>query len=246
MSPMSWLCQHMKRILSIVIAGGFFIACSDYRASGRDTPLPDTSSLEYCTYCHGTRGVSIAPPLDTQGNDSTTARGVGSHRRHVVEKNIDCITCHKVPANAADEGHMDSEPPAEVIFSGLATAHGTLPTVESNDGVVTCKNVYCHGAVLAGGNATVPKWNGTKEELEVFGSCGACHGLPPDTGKHWIHSVLRIECVSCHNTVYQDDKVVLSELHVNGRKDVSFTVGSYNSYSKRCSGVCHEDRSWSD
>jgi len=236
----------LPNLLSLV-GVGIIIGCTDYRAVSGDGVVSDIDRSEYCTYCHGTKGISIAPPPDTEGNKSSIARGVGAHKRHVDDKGILCETCHKVPQSLEDEGHMDSKPPAEVVFNGLAVAHGAKPSVEYVNGTtVMCKNVYCHGAVLNGGSNTTPKWNGEEEELKTFGACGACHGLPPNTGKHWIHSVLGFDCSMCHKTVYQDGKIVREDLHVNGNKDVSLSVGTYNSYLKRCSGVCHEDRSWQD
>jgi predicted CxxxxCH...CXXCH cytochrome family protein len=132
-----------------------------------------------CTQCHGTMGISTAPPKDTHGATSTSSITVGAHAAHLqatlgLSRPVDCGECHVVPATVDSPGHIDHPPPAYVVWGPLAARNGLLPVWDRTSG--TCANVYCHGATLAGGTITAPKWN------KVDGSqaaCGDCHGIPP-------------------------------------------------------------------
>jgi len=223
-SRYSWLV-----ILALAGAAG----CAEYRAVDDPQQAPDPA---YCAFCHGSvlEGmVQPGPPLDTRGNTIRKYRGVGAHDVHLAGGGlgapVPCEACHRVPDAAADAGHMDDPLPAEIRFSGLALTGGVKPTIGiplDEDGgkapfdpfsVVTCDNLYCHGATLSGGQAVAPDWNGPEKDLARFSACGACHGYPPPA-PHPDSS----QCSDCHgDVVAADGTVVDPSRHVDGALDVS-------------------------
>ncbi len=178
----------------------------------------DVNTDQPCNSCHG--GTNNAPPRDTQGNTATTARGVGAHQSHLSPsapffKAIACADCHRVPATVTSVGHIDTQLPAEVIFSGRA---GSSPTWNG----AQCSNVYCHGATLttstgggAGGSATSPVWT------KVDGSqaqCTSCHGFPPPA-PHPPDS----DCGKCHKDVVPGANKAFADItrHIDGNLDLT-------------------------
>jgi predicted CxxxxCH...CXXCH cytochrome family protein len=189
--------------------------------------------------CHGA-GDSVAPPRDTLGRSDTTAIGVGAHTQHLSSstwhKRLACETCHKVPQQVGDIGHifevgangqLVKKPlPADVIFTGLGSG------ATWNHASATCTNSYCHGDTLhevdpttqmiipgAGGTLTQPVWT------MVDGSqskCGSCHGLPPPA-PHPQNQ----DCGQCHPSMNPGDfaagKITYPELHIDGKVDVTST-----------------------
>ncbi len=170
---------------------------------------------EACNTCHG-GPLNPAPPFDTTGHTNTTERGVGAHQQHLsdspVRNALPCESCHLVPKAPGDVGHYDSALPAELTFSGLATADGGLsPTFDGT----SCGSTYCHGATLHGGAATTPDW------LRVDGTqaqCGSCHGAPPPA-PHPASTA----CATCHPmTVFPDGGIDLDGgRHINGTLDLN-------------------------
>ena len=167
-----------------------------------------------CNSCHGSVETP-APPTDLAGNLATSAPGVGAHQTHLLgtphAAKVTCETCHLVPATALANGHIDTSPPAEVVFSGAALAFGAKPVYQ--DG--SCQNTSCHGAVLprghaSGGSNNRPSWaivDGSQA------SCGTCHGLPPPAP----HPLPTFPCHDCHFNVADDDVSFLRpDLHVDG------------------------------
>jgi len=157
-----------------------------------------------CSGCHGD-ATSPAPPTDLSGNTEITAIGVGAHRAHLTVPTqmrgpIPCETCHRVPAQVDDPGHIDSLGPAEVNAS-----------LSWDRTAQTCTTSYCHGTSL-------PVWTATGG---VF--CGSCHGIPPEGGLH-LPTMRLTDCVTCHpRTVDAFGKIVLTtgpggttSLHMNG------------------------------
>jgi len=176
-----------------------------------------------CNGCHGSPGDPDdprrrAPPNDTRGNTTTNAPGVGAHRVHLGPSDwhalVSCDACHLVPVGQDDPGHRDTELPAELTWSGLATADGASPTWEEG----RCTN-YCHGQTRAGGSEPAPEWTQASG-----GVCGACHGLPPGGGH-----VGRSDCQSCHGAVVASvwpgppvtATFVAPDLHINGTVEVA-------------------------
>jgi len=124
-----------------------------------------------------------------------------------------------VPETVREEGHIDSDLPAEVVFAGAAIANEASPTVDGT----TCSDVYCHGSTLDDpGEAVVePEW-----ELIAGGEgiqCGAaCHSTPP-VGAHPD----REDCETCHGEVIGADQEFLApELHINGTLEVEASCDS--------------------
>lgn len=152
-----------------------------------------------CDSCHGADGVS-APPVDLFGNMFTTASGVGAHRSHLdgparLALPVPCTTCHVVPADRDDAGHLDTAPPAEVAVG--AGWDGT-----------TCTNA-CHGSYT-------PTWTavGVGEA-----SCGTCHAVPPPAPWH-DGAVTLQDCNGCHPATIDSLGRLLLEGHINGHVDV--------------------------
>ena len=197
---------------------------------------------EACNTCHGdfNNPDIIAPPRDTHDNTSTDAPGVGAHVSHLYSNdlghNIECATCHIVPQNFADQGHIDNTPDAEITFGNLAVRNIALNPVY-NYSSVTCSDTYCHGNFeflksdapashqfayvdgadrMTGDNQSVV-WNivdGSQME------CGSCHGLPP-TGH--IEANLT-GCGTCHGTMDRNGNFVDSLVykHIDGNVDIIF------------------------
>lgn len=174
-----------------------------------------------CTSCHG--DVDAAPPPDVSGGEAPTLPGVGAHRTHVTgtsrSRAVPCGECHVVPEEPLAAGHLDSAGPAEVVFSGVATAFGAAPAYENG----RCENSACHGAVFphghrSGGSNTTPIWtraDGTQA------ACGSCHGLPPPPPHPY--GALNPDCSRCHENVAPDNvSFVRPDLHVDGV--VTFTL----------------------
>ncbi|HEY3494989.1 MAG TPA: CxxxxCH/CxxCH domain-containing protein [Polyangiaceae bacterium] len=165
--------------------------------------------------CHG--GDNPAPPRDVEGNVLTSAAGVGAHQTHVQgterSRPVPCGECHVVPESVLDAGHVDTDRPAELVFSGVARAHDAAPVYANG----TCRSTSCHGAVFpdypSGGSNTEPDWT------RVDGSeaaCGTCHGLPPPP-PHPLPSP-EYPCHVCHFNVADDDvSFVRPDLHVDGK-----------------------------
>lgn len=169
---------------------------------------------EGCRSCHGSNK-GAAPPFALDGAEETTARGVGAHEAHLfgsdVAGPVSCSECHLVPEDLNDPGHIDDDDQrAELLFGALADEEGKA----SYDGAnLTCSNVYCHGASLAGGTDTEPVWN------VVDGSqaaCGACHGMPPPSPHPQGDN-----CELCHAPVAGPGQTIaIPARHVDGVEDV--------------------------
>lgn len=181
----------------------------------------DVQVTTSCTSCHGS--ANAAPPRDLSGNSSTAMPAVGAHQTHVQgtsrSRAVPCQECHLVPKRVTDLGHLDSSSPAEVSFSGAATASGVTPVYRNG----SCQDTTCHGARLAsgndsGGSNTTPRWT------QVDGSqaaCGTCHGLPPPPPHPY--GSLNPVCSKCHQDLAPDNKTFLRpDLHADGV--VTFTV----------------------
>lgn len=174
----------------------------------------DVSFDQSCTSCHGDGATNAAPPRDVEGNRGTDAPGVGAHQSHLDTGNraraVQCAECHVVPQDVLATGHLDSARPAELVFSGVATANGATPSYQSG----SCQNTACHGAVLSegpsGGSNNTPTWtavDGTQA------ACGSCHGLPPPPP----HPLPTYPCHECHFNVNADDTTFnRPDLHVDG------------------------------
>jgi predicted CxxxxCH...CXXCH cytochrome family protein len=183
-----------------------------------------------CAACHGSPG-NPAPPRDLSGNTATTALGVGAHQAHLkglhqISAPVACTVCHVVPADLHSPGHVDTLPPAEVVFSGLALNDGASPVWDRT--TATCAGSYCHGGgtAMAADTAAAlrkPVWTlGTSQAY-----CGSCHGNPPSTPAH--AGVVYPDCARCHaQTVTPNGGIIVSgppgaqtSAHINGVIDVT-------------------------
>ena len=192
---------------------------------------------EACNTCHGDFNDlnRIAPPRDTRKNTSTNFVGVGAHVKHLYTnqrgKDIPCETCHKVPQEVYEPGHVDTDLPAEIIFDEIAVKNlGINSSYDAN--TATCSNTYCHGNweffkdssanqfaytsdKMTGNNLSVI-WNvvdGTQAE------CGSCHNLPPDG-----HISAQLSaCGGCHSGIVDPNGEIVDSLrfkHINGEINV--------------------------
>jgi predicted CxxxxCH...CXXCH cytochrome family protein len=161
-----------------------------------------------CAGCHGD-AASPAPPTDLSGNTQITAIGVGAHRAHLAVPSglrgpIPCQTCHLVPTQVDDPGHIDSLSPAEVN-ANLSWDRATQ----------TCGTTNCHVAAR-------PVWT-----ARGGATCGSCHGIPPANGPHTPTMTL-FSCGTCHSqTMDQFGTIILTtgpggttSKHMNGVVDV--------------------------
>jgi predicted CxxxxCH...CXXCH cytochrome family protein len=160
-----------------------------------------------CSGCHGD-ATSPAPPNDLLGNALHTALGVGAHRAHLnvpsgLRGPIPCATCHVVPTQLFDVGHIDTPAPAEVN-ADLGWDRGTA----------TCTTAACHGTAR-------PPWTSTGTA-----TCGTCHGAPPSTPPHSPTMQLTV-CTTCHpQTINAAAAIILTpgpngltSTHMNGIVD---------------------------
>lgn len=173
--------------------GSSGISCVDCHANS-------TTYEEECNRCHGNPAPYPDIPLNqAPGNN-------GAHNTHmtggVFSAAVSCNNCHDYPASWMSQGHIDA-PPAEVVFSGVASLLNAEPVWHDEDGE-TCSSTYCHGNF-------VPEWNtldGTQAE------CGSCHSLPPPLPHY---SAQQNQCVRCHSSVVDEElNIINPTLHVNG------------------------------
>lgn len=212
--------------------------CQQCHAADYTGGIANTSCLtchpatpEDCTVCHGgADNLTGAPPEDLSGNQTTDSRGVGAHTTHLngvsLSTGFECGTCHVVPASFDTPGHVDSQLPAEVLFSNLALTDSATPNWDTN--AASCMNAYCHGnwslakaesnfqfiyaADNIAGNASSPTWT---DPATV--TCGTCHNLPP-VG----HNPSGLDtCAGCHSSVIDaNGDIIDKSKHVNGQVNV--------------------------
>lgn len=158
-----------------------------------------------CDGCHGSAS-SPAPPVDLSGNQFTSAIGVGAHQAHMFAPSrlrgpLTCATCHRVPVQIVETGHIDSTGPAEVTA-----------TLGWDRGVASCATAWCHGPAR-------PVWTETGGA-----SCGSCHGVPPSTASHTPNLPLT-SCASCHPRTIDSTGTILIDAngaseHIDGELDL--------------------------
>lgn len=193
---------------------------------------------EACNTCHGDFNdvTKPYPPRAVNGSKDETYAGVGAHIHHLTDSGIrvaaECVDCHKVPENYADEGHIDDTPGAELNFSLFVSPNGEAEYNHENN---LCSNVYCHGNFVflkdsAGSNSWIytdsvmvgenfsPQWNRLDE---TQAECGSCHLLPPrghlDAGNDPDAST----CATCHIGIVSAEGMIIDSLkHINGKPNV--------------------------
>jgi predicted CxxxxCH...CXXCH cytochrome family protein len=126
---------------------------------------------------------------------------------------VNCTNCHKIPLSTWEEGHIDGDGKAEVIFGDLAVADGATPVWDGQN----CLNVYCHGATLDGGDHKSPNWFETSGTAQA---CGACHRLTDPEGNE------DADCSSCHpSSIDANNEVLPYGTHINGQIDLDNDAG---------------------
>lgn len=173
---------------------------------------PENHYAGTCDFCHhtakpdGTGLVSLAVHVNgtidlgdgsgkcgaCHGQGDSAWPSTGAHAAHAnpgLSSPIACTTCHVVPQNVKDPGHLhtDTTKP-ELHFGGLAAARGATP---SWDGT-TCTNVACHGFAMPGGTLKAPAW---QDKSGAPAQCGACHAAPPPAPHTTLGSC---ESLLCH------------------------------------------------
>ncbi len=205
-------------------AGYAFSACTECHGndlrggrSGADCSECHTGAdgPRSCNTCHGDE-TSAAPPRAIDASRTTSSRGVGAHRRHVLESDthlaFGCTTCHAPVNKVYDEGHYRRNGvftlgPAAVVFSGDLADAGASWSAAS----LTCSNT-CHSPNQLDTAAVNPKPRWVDESAGRV-ACNSCHGNPPST--HF-----QAQCEVCHGAGYADGGVDRA-LHVNGRVDLT-------------------------
>ncbi len=164
-----------------------------------------------CTGCHA----SAAADAGTSGVTPSAAPDLGAHAVHLAPRGparpVACDACHSVPTEVFSTGHVDSLAPAEVRFSGVATAFEARPRFESG----SCAATYCHGDSFIGGRPsggvdTQPRWT-TPGETSAL-TCQSCHGMPPPAP----HPEPADDCSSCHRNVDGSRRFIAPDTHVDG------------------------------
>jgi predicted CxxxxCH...CXXCH cytochrome family protein len=174
-----------------------------------------------CSGCHGTAKLNGAPGPDLNGGTSTSEVTVGLHEAHLSAslfgKAIPCESCHLVPTNIKDAGHLDSVSPAEIVFSDLANGKIRDPSVGLNPAwdrkTATCTNVYCHS--LSGAMVTEWKWTQKQEQM----TCFSCHGFPPQKTLLGGNHPQILTCGNCHAGAIVDG-LPNPETHINGKVEL--------------------------
>jgi len=195
-----------------------------------------------CLFCHGAgETLTGAPPRDLGTPDLSASLSFRAHTTHVtsgVAVAFDCTECHRKPSDVLDPGHAFDDTPAraEVGFGAGLSPEGHY------DGGGTCSGLYCHG------NGQGP--NGTITDGAPPRDCGSCHaGLDSGQaawaamgGLHSFHLGQGASCADCHAATTNDGRSIATlTLHVNGLKDVDFSIAgfSFDSQDRACAGTCH-------
>lgn len=170
--------------------------------TGDPADVVDHTAPPSCWGCHG-RPDHPAPPPDTEGETDETAPGVGAHQAHLQESGwrapVRCVHCHPVPDRVDAAGHLDTERPADVVFSGLAQA-GVAARRERDSCLVSC-----HGGALHAPRRS-PAWTSSTPA-----GCTSCHGQPPAAPHPQAE-----DCGACHLEVVDlDGSIVHDALHVD-------------------------------
>jgi predicted CxxxxCH...CXXCH cytochrome family protein len=205
---------------------------------------------ENCATCHGS--TNPAPPEDLEGNITFSARGVGAHQKHLVAGTYSdvliCSSCHVVPGQVYEPGHVDTPLPAEVpIPTSLARTEtnepgatyytSSLPTFTPQPmwaaESLTCASTYCHGNFKNGNDTNTPLWVGAPG---TQAACGTCHGDPTagtPAARAQPKSAARggthpsVTGCGCHSDVVDGNlNIINKHKHINGKLNVS--GGEYN------------------
>jgi predicted CxxxxCH...CXXCH cytochrome family protein len=194
-----------------------------------------------CTLCHGGGdNGSGSPPPDLLGRTATDFLGVGSHTEHGTRTTHPaylCTACHREVKDVLTPGHLFDMTPgrAEVLMSGGLSPAGQYAAPG-------CSDLYCHGSGRTDGvGAAATFVPGTPLD------CQSCHPTAGLSASHARHPALG--CQTCHFTVAGNSLSIKNpDLHVDGVRQVSLEIGTWNSATRTCSGAgspCHMgDATW--
>jgi predicted CxxxxCH...CXXCH cytochrome family protein len=232
-------------------------------STGGNTGLADKNPLATTTNSatagaheqHAIRDISYCS--DTQYTDQSNCEGAGKTWIPLTA-GFSCGYCHKESAgyNAA---HNSGGDPAVITMgfslfksvyeggtytgqSGViydATLTSPITDISTNDGNMTCTNVYCHSIVQSSsGGALItdtPDYASPQWDNSPIVQCGSCHksdGVQGDaslmdSGTHFKHAS-SYACDNCHYNAGDG-----TSLHANGEIDVNFSdssnpLGVYN------------------
>lgn len=192
-----------------------------------------------CGSCHGT-ATNAAPPKDLAGNVDPTKPGVGAHAAHLKTSNwhrdVQCASCHVVPASDAAPTHRDGDNIAEVKFDTLN------PQGAYNKTAATCGTTYCHGN--GRGNNGDDSWVATADMV-----CTSCHTMTGtgQSGDHRKHiGGEGMTCSECHQTVVNANNTIIdAKLHINGVHEVKMANGTWDANNRSCANTgCHRTLTW--
>jgi len=75
------------------------------------------------------------------------------------------------------------------------------------------------------------------------GACTSCHGAPPASGKHALHTKEHVGCGDCHGRGYDlARQTVNAATHQNGKIELRRAL-RWNATAQTCTG-CHEKETW--
>ncbi len=180
--------------------------------------LGKAQSAGTCWACHGTKATGGAPAPDLDGHTDTSEVTVGLHAIHLKASTlfgaVACADCHKVPKSVTAPGHIDTDRPAEVTFSDLATGRvagvDLKPTWDRK--TATCKNVYCHSL----DSAQTTTWTWTQKLVGGL-TCNSCHGVPPTKTLDGSPHPPSTQCASCHSGAFLPSGQINPSTHANGK-----------------------------
>ncbi len=177
--------------------------------------------------CHGGSAVPVNwyDTTLTCGLCHALPPATGSHGYHVATEHIDCSECHSgfsmVDSSVSQVNHNNGTTEVDGSIDGGSFTHGDS----------SCSNVGCHGA------ASAINW--------YTGSigCGTCHGTPPDSGAHLVHTTNNgIDCSECHEGYSMLDSSIFASHHRNSVVEVDGPLkgGAFVPAGSTCTNVyCH-------
>lgn len=179
-----------------------------------------TAGPTSCGSCHGTTASGGAPAPDLAWNLDPSVITVGLHAAHLagskLRDKLPCDSCHLVPKKLDDKGHLDTDSPAEVTFSAVASGKkaGVSLKPKWNRAEGTCTNVFCHS--LDAGDVT--SWTWTKKTAAGL-TCSSCHGNPPTKTSSGSKHSSGTDCTGCHSGAYKNG-AINPATHINGEVDL--------------------------
>lgn len=221
------------------IKGDYQGSCGETSTSTNQPPANLT-----CTSCHGdaTRAavtgadpqLMAAPPKNTKGDASATAKGVGAHQAHLTKGSMSnlvaCNECHVVPTSTSHSNGV-----VGLTFGTLAKTGNKTPAWNGT----ACSASYCHGNFTGGNTAAAPAWTAGAM------TCTSCHDAPPATGDH-RRGAHNFACSKCHGNGYTST-TVNKATHINGVKNVGgagSNINNFNAATGSCTPTCHGTKTW--